>query len=99
MYLKEVDNDYADIRISDLSDQKMEEIMIDITGGVFFSNKDYGESSDAVAEAFRKQVRYLRDLNKMYSDVFGGSLVSEWGNIEDISEGLPDDWDFFDTQK
>ena len=97
-FLKDVDNDYADIRISDLSDQKMEEIMVDITG-VGIATKDYGESSDAVAEAFRKQVRYLRDLNKMYSDVFGGSLVSEWGNIEDISEGLPDDWDFFDTQK
>ena len=52
-FLKDVDNDYADIRISDLSDQKMEEIMIDITGGVFFSNKDYGERSDAVADAFR----------------------------------------------
>jgi hypothetical protein len=35
----------------------------------------------------------------MYSDVFGKSLVSEWRNIEEFGEGLPDDWDFFDTQK
>jgi len=95
-FLKDVDNDYEDIRISDLSGQKMEEIVADITG-VRWATQDYGESSDAVAEAFRKQVRYLQDLNKMYSDVFGKSLVSEWGNIEEFGKGLPDAWDYFDT--